>query len=140
MLCKKVNTVLYAWLLIFVDWIYMDFIRFLIHEDLYAWRLRYICSAWFLEYIKLLLLVYQEAEGGLMAHQQHWYRYCEYQFLYWYHICISKPLIASLSLPHSYVLLLICPCTEIKYIATYVANYILAIFAAYIHIYTVGSC
>ena len=32
------------------DKIYADFIRFLIHEDLYAWCLRYnTCSAWFLD-------------------------------------------------------------------------------------------
>ena len=33
------------------DQIYVDFVRFLIWEDLYAWRLSYnnICSAWFLD-------------------------------------------------------------------------------------------
>ena len=30
--------------------IYIDFVRFLIHEDLYEWCLRYnICIAWFLD-------------------------------------------------------------------------------------------
>ena len=32
------------------DQIYVDFVRFLIHEDLYAWCLKHnICSAWFLD-------------------------------------------------------------------------------------------
>ena len=32
------------------DQIFVDFVRFLIHEVLYAWCLRYnICSAWFLD-------------------------------------------------------------------------------------------
>ena len=29
--------------------IFMDFVRFLIHKVSYAWCLRHICSAWFLD-------------------------------------------------------------------------------------------
>ena len=37
-------------MVVYGDQIYMDFVRFLIREDLYAWCLGYnICSTWFLD-------------------------------------------------------------------------------------------
>ena len=43
----------------------MDFVRFLIHEDSYAWCLRYNCSAWFLD-IRIYQLVYLDAAIGFV--------------------------------------------------------------------------
>ena len=43
---------------------FMDFVRFLIHEVLYAWRLRYICSAWFLVYIYIYIYIYIKTHGS----------------------------------------------------------------------------
>ena len=43
------------------DQIYADFVRFLIHEDLYAWCLRYnIYSAWFLDIRISTCLIYHD--------------------------------------------------------------------------------
>ena len=49
--CVRVNTYFTIWLLIIHgNQIFMDLVRFLIYEVLYAWYLKYICNAWLLRY------------------------------------------------------------------------------------------
>ena len=46
----RVHTILYIVIDFRGDQFYVDFVRFLIHEDLYTWCLGYnICSTWFLD-------------------------------------------------------------------------------------------